>query len=84
MKRIIRLIVGWTFIALGVVGLVLPFLQGILFIAIGLAIIAPEYQWAQDRLDWLRDRFPQVASGFDRAQERAESMISRLRFSRSE
>lgn len=84
MKRIIRLIVGWTFIALGVVGLVLPFLQGILFIAIGLAIIAPEYQWAQDRLDWLRDRFPQVASGFHRAQERAESMISRLRFSRGE
>lgn len=84
MKRIIRLTVGWTFIVLGVMGLVLPFLQGILFIAIGLAIIAPEYQWAQDRLDWLRDRFPQVASGFDRAQERAESMISRLRFSRSE
>ena len=84
MKRIIRLTVGWTFIVLGVLGLVLPFLQGILFIAIGLAIIAPEYQWAQDRLDWLRDRFPQVASGFDRAQERAESMISRLRFSRSE
>ncbi len=84
MKRIIRLTVGWTFIALGVAGLVLPFLQGILFIAIGLAIIAPEYQWAQDRLDWLRDRFPQMASGFDRAQERAESMISRLRFSRSE
>jgi uncharacterized protein YqgC (DUF456 family) len=84
MKRIIRLTVGWTFIVLGVLGLVLPFLQGILFIAIGLAIIAPEYQWAQDRLDWLRDRFPQVASGFDRAQERAESMISRLRFSRSD
>ena len=85
MKRIIRLAVGWTFIVLGVLGrLVLPFLQGILFIAIGLAIIAPEYPWAQDRLDWLRDRFPQVASGFDRAQERAESMISRLRFSRSE
>jgi uncharacterized protein YqgC (DUF456 family) len=84
MKRIIRLTVGWTFIVLGVLGLVLPFLQGILFIAIGLAIIAPEYQWAQDRLDWLRDRFPQVASGFDRAQERAESIFSRLRFSRSE
>ena len=84
MMRIIRLTVGWTFIVLGVMGLVLPFLQGILFIAIGLAIIAPEYQWAQDRLDWLRDRFPQVASGFDRAQERAEGMISRLRFSRSE
>ncbi len=84
MKRIIRLTVGWTFIVLGVAGLVLPFLQGILFIAIGLALIAPESEWAQDKLDWLRDRFPQMASGFDRAQERAESMMSRLRFSRSE
>ena len=84
MKRLIRLGVGWTFIVLGVAGLFLPFLQGILFIAIGLALIAPESEWAQDKLDWLRDRFPQIASGFDRAQERAESMMSRLRFSRSE
>ena len=84
MKRLIRLGVGWTFIVLGVAGLFLPFLQGILFIAIGLALIAPESEWAQDKLDWLRDRFPQMASGFDRAQERAESMISRLRFSRGE
>jgi uncharacterized membrane protein YbaN (DUF454 family) len=84
MKRIIRLALGWTFIVLGVAGLFLPFLQGILFIALGLALIAPESEWAQNKLDWLRDRFPQMASGFDRAQERAESMISRLRFSRGE
>jgi uncharacterized membrane protein YbaN (DUF454 family) len=84
MKRIIRLSLGWTFIVLGVAGLFLPFLQGILFIAIGLALIAPESEWAQNKLDWLRDRFPQMVSGFDRAQERAESMISRLRFSRGE
>ncbi|HRK95474.1 MAG TPA: PGPGW domain-containing protein [Rhodospirillales bacterium] len=84
MKRILRLVFGWTFIVLGVLGLFLPFLQGILFIVIGLALIAPESEWAQDKLDWLRDRFPQAASGFDRAQERAESMMSRLRFSRTE
>jgi uncharacterized membrane protein YbaN (DUF454 family) len=84
MKRIIRLGLGWIFIVLGVAGLFLPFLQGILFIAIGLALIAPESEWAQDKLDRLRDRFPQMASGVDRAQERAESMISRLRFSRGE
>lgn len=84
MKRLIRLGFGWTFIVLGTFGLFLPFLQGILFIAIGLALIAPESEWAQDKLDWLGDRFPQVASGFDRAQERAEGMISRLKFSGSE
>ena len=33
-KRILVLIVGWAFILLGVVGLFLPILQGILFIAI--------------------------------------------------
>jgi uncharacterized membrane protein YbaN (DUF454 family) len=84
MKRLIRLGLAWTFIVLGVAGLFLPFLQGILFIAIGLALIAPESEWAQEKLDRLKDRFPQMASGFDRAQERAEGMIARLKPGRSE
>ena len=37
-KKVGLLIIGWFFIALGILGLFLPFLQGILFILIGLAI----------------------------------------------
>lgn len=83
MKRLLRLGLGWAFIVLGALGLFLPFLQGILFLAIGFALIAPESPWAQDKLERLRRRYPQLASGFDRAQERAEGMIARLKPGRS-
>lgn len=83
MKRLIRLVIGWFFIVLGVLGLVLPFLQGILFLAIGFALIAPDSPWAQDKLDRLRQRFPQLATTFDRAQMRAEGLIAKLKPGRS-
>jgi hypothetical protein len=77
-KRWLRLIIGWKFVILGVLGLFLPFLQGILFLAIGLAILAPESPWAQRQLDRLRRRYPQMSATFDRAMQRASDTISRL------
>jgi uncharacterized membrane protein YbaN (DUF454 family) len=47
LKRALLLICGIAFILLGIVGLVLPFLQGILFIAIGiilLSILSPRFR----------------------------------------
>lgn len=38
-KKVFVLLLGWGFIALGVVGLFLPVLQGILFLVIGLTIL---------------------------------------------
>lgn len=83
MKRLIRLGLGWTFIVLGVLGLFLPFLQGVLFLAIGFALIAPDSPWAQDKLERVRRRYPQLASTFDRAQARAEGLIARVKPGRS-
>ena len=75
MKRVVRLGLGWTFVVLGVAGLVLPILQGILFLAIGLGILAPESRWAQARLGALRKRFPQSAQTFDRAAQRVSWIV---------
>ena len=49
--RIVRLTTGWALLGLGVIGLFLPFLQGILLIASGLAILSTESRWAKDILD---------------------------------
>ncbi len=43
MKKIFLAILGVVFILLGIVGLFLPFLQGFLFIFIGLSLIAPRF-----------------------------------------
>jgi hypothetical protein len=49
---------GWSFLALGVLGLVLPFLQGFLFLAIGVFVLRDQHIWAARRWDWLRNRWP--------------------------
>ncbi|MGA7291195.1 MAG: PGPGW domain-containing protein [Terriglobales bacterium] len=66
-KQIVIQIVGWSFILLGIVGLVLPFLQGVLFILIGLIILSSQYAWARLLLAKLRKRFPKIGRAADAA-----------------
>jgi uncharacterized protein len=77
-KRILVLIVGWGFILLGIVGLVLPFLQGILFILIGLIILSSQYAWARLLLSKLRRRFPKIGAVADKAAVRAKGWMRRF------
>lgn len=49
-KRLTRIVLGFTALALGVALMVLPG-PGILTIAIGLAILATEFVWARRLLD---------------------------------
>ena len=78
MKRILTLIVGWLFILLGILGLFLPFLQGVLFLLIGLIILSAEYVWAHHLLSKLRQRFPSIAARADQAKHKAAAWIARL------
>jgi hypothetical protein len=51
--RVVRPLLGWGFIILGVVGLVLPVLQGMLFLAIGFGLVGRR----NPLLRWLRVHF---------------------------
>ena len=42
-RRLVRISAGLLFLMLGVVGLFLPVLQGLLFLAIGLLLLAPDF-----------------------------------------
>ena len=74
-KRVALIIVGWLFIALGIVGLFLPVLQGILFLLIGLVILSTEYHWARRLLANLRTRFPKLDSLITAAHEKAARIM---------
>jgi uncharacterized protein len=74
-KRVALIILGWLFIALGLVGLFLPILQGILFLLIGLVILSAEYHWARKLLGKLRTRFPKLDSVITAAQEKAAKIM---------
>ncbi len=57
-KRIAILALGWGFILLGIVGLVVPILQGFLFLLIGLALLSSESKTARRILERMRVRYP--------------------------
>lgn len=71
-SRLTKLVVGWSFMVLGVLGLFLPFLQGMLFLAIGLAVLATEQVWAHRLLTWLGHRFPRFAHVVEQARHKSE------------
>jgi len=55
--RLGRIILGFALLGLGVIGLFLPFLQGIAMIVAGLLLLAPEFAWARKVLDWAKRKW---------------------------
>lgn len=66
---VIRQVLGWMFILLGLLGLVLPVLQGVLFLAIGIALVG--------RRNWLIRRSTLVFKRFLRRWARAKQPLLR-------
>ena len=52
-KRLIKIVIGFTLLALGVAMLVLPG-PGIVTIMLGLAVLSAEYVWARRLLDRMK------------------------------
>lgn len=72
MKTILLQALGYGFLVLGVIGLVLPVLQGILFISIGLIILAKTAPWAGRLLERFRKRHPEIGTLIDKAEAKVE------------
>jgi uncharacterized protein len=68
LKIILWQALGYFFLVLGVLGTFLPILQGFLFLAIGLIILARHAPWAERLLNYLRQKSPRL----DRAIAKAE------------
>ena len=66
---LLRQVLGWVFILLGLLGLVLPVLQGVLFLVIGIALVG--------RRNWLIRRSTLVFKRFLRrwAAVRAQPLV---------
>ena len=58
MKHRARVIFDWilglVLLSIGIAGLVLPILQGWVFILAGLAVLSSHSVWARAALDWLK------------------------------
>lgn len=68
-KRLTGRIIGWFFIVLGLLGLVLPVLQGILFLLIGLMILSKTSPWAHNLFIKIEARYPKVSRQLNKWRE---------------
>jgi uncharacterized protein len=78
MKIILWQALGYTFLVLGVFGLFLPFLQGFLFILIGLIILARHAAWAQRLLERFKAQHPKAAELIDQAEAKSAAWWQRV------
>ncbi|MEM9682562.1 MAG: PGPGW domain-containing protein [Pseudomonadota bacterium] len=77
-KRLLILIAGWFFILLGIVGLFLPILQGLLFLAIGSYLLSLESPWVRRKMLQLQRRYPKLGATLDQARDRAAHYARRI------
>lgn len=79
MTRIAMIGLGYGFLVLGVLGLFLPFLQGILFLLVGLLILARHAPWAERMLERVKARHPAMRSSVEKAEAIADRWSERTR-----
>lgn len=70
MKRMIRIPIGVTFIILGIAGLILPILQGWLFLAIGSLVLSVDVKFFARIENRISRRFPRIGRALHRVKER--------------
>jgi len=69
-KRIIRIAFGVFFLLLGIIGLLTPVLQGVLFILFGLVLLSRDVPFVRRLVKRLRGRFPRLFTGLRKVESR--------------
>lgn len=67
--RIAILVIGWGLVAVGVVGLFVPILQGVLLIMLGLYLLSRESRTARGWLRKLQRRYPKTHAKMKRIKD---------------
>lgn len=60
-----RKLAGWSLVAFGVLGIILPFLHGMIFLLLGVFMMREQYVWAHNALAPLQRRFPGMMGRMD-------------------
>jgi uncharacterized membrane protein YbaN (DUF454 family) len=66
MRRIIRISLGLVLIILGIPGLILPILQGWLFLALGALLLSIDIPLFDRLVQWIENRIPVVKKPLER------------------
>ncbi len=75
-KRVLIDTIGWIFVLVGIVGVFLPFLQGIFFIVIGLYFLSLHSSWFKEKFHHFRAKHPSLFGWFDAFDIRVRKFFS--------
>ncbi|MGD1147818.1 MAG: hypothetical protein ABR961_07715 [Thermoanaerobaculaceae bacterium] len=70
LRGAVRHVLGWSLLILGVAGLILPVLQGWLFIALGALFLSPDVPVFARLLTWIESRIPALRPAIRSARRR--------------
>ncbi len=65
-----RKVVGFLLLVVGVLGVVLPILQGGIFLALGMFVLRHQYMWAHRCMGWIETRWPNAVRKVEGMEER--------------
>ncbi|NKB21279.1 MAG: DUF454 family protein [Alphaproteobacteria bacterium] len=77
-KHYLLLSLGWIFIFLGILGLFLPILQGVLFLAIGLIILSRRSPRVRLFNQKMGQRYPKYRAIQDEASARVKRLMAKF------
>lgn len=69
-KDLVRIGAGLVMLILGIVGLVLPVLQGVLFLIVAAFLLAPYSRTIRRCLEWSKHRFPSLHTRADHVRNK--------------
>jgi uncharacterized membrane protein YbaN (DUF454 family) len=78
MKPILMQTLGFAFLGVGALGLVVPILPGLLLLAVGLLVLARHAPWAERLVERIRSRHPRLDHAILRAEAALERWKDRL------
>ncbi len=76
-KLVLKHVAGWFFLVLGIAGCFLPILQGFIFLAIGVFLLADHIPFFGRIRDWIHHRFPNMTKRVHRLGERFRARFHR-------
>lgn len=77
-QRIVYSAVGWLCILLGIIGGLIPILQGWIFILAGIVILSREHEWVYNLVARFKKRYPKVGEWMDRGSAKAHRLAEKV------
>jgi hypothetical protein len=69
---------GWSCLFIGFMGLILPIIPGVVFLALGVYLLSLGWLWLWTRIETIKTRFPSLAYHYDKIDTKISRYIKKV------